>query len=250
MGVVFKARHRRLGRVVALKILPPSLARDPRPALAVPPRGRRRRQAQPSQHRLGARRRRGPRRPVHDDGIHRGERPRPPGPRRRRLAGRPGADCVIQAARGLEAAHAQGIVHRDIKPGNLMLDGSGRVRVLDLGLARLVEASNPFGETAAGPLTQTGTYMGTVDFMAPEQGDRLAPGRPPGRHLQPGLHALLPADRPAAVRGRRPSWPTADGAPGAARPVAAGRAARRPRGRRRRLSEDDGQEGRPTARHR
>ncbi len=79
-------------------------------------------------------------------------------------------DCVIQAARGLEAVHAQGIVHRDIKPGNLMLDESGVVRVLDLGLARLVEASNPFGETTPGPLTQSGTYMGTVDFMAPEQG--------------------------------------------------------------------------------
>ena len=51
-----------------------------------------------------------------------------------------------------------------------MLDESGLVRVLDLGLARLVEASNPFGETAPGPLTQSGTYMGTVDFMAPEQG--------------------------------------------------------------------------------
>jgi hypothetical protein len=79
-------------------------------------------------------------------------------------------DCVIQAARGLEAAHAQGIVHRDIKPGNLMLDGSGTVRVLDLGLARLVEASNPFAETGPGPLTRSGTYMGTIDFMAPEQG--------------------------------------------------------------------------------
>ena len=79
-------------------------------------------------------------------------------------------DCVIQAARGLEAAHAQGIVHRDIKPGNLMLDRTGQVRVLDLGLARLIEASDPFGETASGPPPKSGTYMGTVDFMAPEQG--------------------------------------------------------------------------------
>ena len=43
--------------------------------------------------------------------------------------------CAIQAAQGLEAAHAQGIVHRDVKPGNLILDDSGMVRVLDLGLA-------------------------------------------------------------------------------------------------------------------
>ncbi len=79
-------------------------------------------------------------------------------------------DCIIQAARGLEAAHAMGIVHRDVKPGNLMLDDQGLVRVLDLGLARLVEAINPFGEAGTGALTQSGTYMGTVDFMAPEQG--------------------------------------------------------------------------------
>ena len=44
-------------------------------------------------------------------------------------------DCLIQAARALEAAHARGIVHGDIKPGNLMLDTTGTVRVLNLGLA-------------------------------------------------------------------------------------------------------------------
>jgi serine/threonine protein kinase len=79
--------------------------------------------------------------------------------------------CTIQAAQGLEAAHAQGIVHRDIKPGNLILDDSGQVKVLDLGLARVIEAANPFGATGIAPLTQTGAYMGTVDFIAPEQAD-------------------------------------------------------------------------------
>ena len=80
-------------------------------------------------------------------------------------------DCLIQAARGLEAAHAQGIVHRDIKPGNLMLDSAGTVRVLDLGLARIVDAANPFNKTAAGRLTESGMYMGTIDYMAPEQAE-------------------------------------------------------------------------------
>ncbi len=80
-------------------------------------------------------------------------------------------DCLIQASRGLEAAHAQGIVHRDIKPGNLMLDSAGTVRVLDLGLARLVDAANPFGKSTAGRLTESGMYMGTIDFMAPEQAE-------------------------------------------------------------------------------
>ena len=80
-------------------------------------------------------------------------------------------DCLIQAARGLEAAHAQGIVHRDIKPANLMLDTAGTVRVLDLGLARMVDAANPFGKTAGGRLTESGMYMGTIDYMAPEQAE-------------------------------------------------------------------------------
>ena len=152
-------------------------------------------------------------------------------------------DCVIQAARGLEAAHAQGIVHRDIKPGNLMLDGSGLVRVLDLGLARLVEASNPFGETASGPLTQSGTYMGTVDFMAPEQGidSRRVDHRADIYSLGCTLCYLLTGRAPfegATVLARLMAHQ--DRAPSsllAARPDV-------PRGHRRRLSEDDGQEAR------
>ena len=80
-------------------------------------------------------------------------------------------DYLIQSARGLEAAHEKGIVHRDIKPGNLMLDRQGTVRVLDLGLARIVDASNPFSKTMTGRLTQSNTYMGTIDYMAPEQAE-------------------------------------------------------------------------------
>ena len=80
-------------------------------------------------------------------------------------------DYLIQAARGLEAAHEKGIIHRDIKPGNLIIDHGGTVRVLDLGLARIVDANNPFSRTTSGRITQSGMYMGTIDYMAPEQAE-------------------------------------------------------------------------------
>lgn len=71
-----------------------------------------------------------------------------------------------QLALALEAAHTEGIVHRDIKAENVLLDGSGRVLVTDFGIARLSEAQ---------PLTATGTVLGTVQYMSPEQvmGDTL-----------------------------------------------------------------------------
>ena len=64
----------------------------------------------------------------------------------------------------LQYAHSQGVVHRDIKPANVLVDVQGRVKVADFGLARLVD----FDPAALGH-TQTGTIMGTPDYMAPEQ---------------------------------------------------------------------------------
>lgn len=77
-------------------------------------------------------------------------------------------DCIVQAARALDYAHGQGIVHRDIKPANLLRDVRGVVKVADLGLARF---NDPFGKPAEemAALTQAGAIMGTVDFMPPEQ---------------------------------------------------------------------------------
>ena len=77
-------------------------------------------------------------------------------------------DYVLQAARGMEHAHAQGIIHRDIKPGNLLLDMDGTVKVLDLGLARLEASSSATTETEE-DLTAAGGVMGTAAYMSPEQ---------------------------------------------------------------------------------
>jgi serine/threonine protein kinase len=71
---------------------------------------------------------------------------------------------IRQAALGLQYAHDQGMVHRDIKPQNLILTPRGQVKILDFGLARLVSERK-----ASGGLTRMGDFMGTPHYMAPEQ---------------------------------------------------------------------------------
>jgi CheY-like chemotaxis protein len=75
-------------------------------------------------------------------------------------------DCILQAARGLAYAHAQDIIHRDIKPHNLLLDKHGVVKITDLGLARL---SRDAEARALTEVTMAGGVIGTVDYMSPEQ---------------------------------------------------------------------------------
>ena len=79
-------------------------------------------------------------------------------------------ELIRQAAEGIQYAHDQGVLHRDLKPGNLMLDHEGRVRVLDLGLARMTESIDS-GESTGNDehLTSQHQILGTPGYMAPEQ---------------------------------------------------------------------------------
>lgn len=69
-------------------------------------------------------------------------------------------DVVHQTAKALHAAHSAGIIHRDIKPGNLLVTPDGVIKVTDFGIARALEAA---------PVTQTGTVLGTAQYVSPEQ---------------------------------------------------------------------------------
>src|SRR5436309_3548219 len=74
----------------------------------------------------------------------------------------------IQIAEALEKAHKAGVVHRDLKPGNVMLTKSG-AKLLDFGLAKPIAAFNVDGRTMQKPLTEEGVIVGTFQYMAPEQ---------------------------------------------------------------------------------
>lgn len=78
-------------------------------------------------------------------------------------------DFAIQIADGLDEAHAHGVVHRDIKPQNILVTARGRVKILDFGLAKLSRSREASADSATDFKTESGVVMGTVDYMSPEQ---------------------------------------------------------------------------------
>lgn len=106
--------------------------------------------------------------------------------------------CKVCAA--VNYAHQRGVIHRDLKPGNILVDGAGEPHVLDFGLAK-APAARPGGE---GPLTETGGFLGTLHYAAPEQfrGDPdLIDIRADVYSLGVILYEMLTGRRPFSERG-------------------------------------------------
>ena len=160
MGAVYKATDRELNRTVALKVIRPDLARNP----AIVERFKQElRLSHQVTHKNVIR--------IYDlgegEGVKfitmefiAGQDLRSLMQQKKKLSPQEAVEITQQICRALEAAHSVGIIHRDLKPQNVIREESGRVLVMDFGLARTLQSDG---------MTQTGALVGTMEYMSPEQ---------------------------------------------------------------------------------
>src|SRR5947209_3599261 len=170
MGEVYRAKDSRLGRDVALKILPASFATDPERLRRFEQEARA--VAALNHPNILA---------IHDLGQYdavpflvsellEGESLRAMLDRGA-LPQQKTIEYGVQIAQGLAAAHEKGIIHRDLKPENIFVTKDARIKILDFGLAKLIQsaAAVASGITLTSSHTAAGAVMGTASYMAPEQ---------------------------------------------------------------------------------